>query len=95
MGTTYDFVILHNDKEIHRTSDNAIVGGGFEDFTFSESQKGSIIVRFEKIEGTSAYTEFAMVVVPEFGPIAILVFIIAISVLIITRIYPIQLRTWN
>ena len=87
MGTTYDFVILHNGKEIHRTSDNAIVGGGFEDFTFSESLKGPIIVRFKKIKGTSAYTEF--------GPIAILVFIIAISVLIITRIYPIQLRTWN
>ena len=66
MGTTYDFVILHNGKEIHRTSDNAIVGGGFEDFTFSESQKGPIIVRFEKIGGTSASTEFAMVVVPEF-----------------------------
>ena len=81
MDTTYDFVILHNSKEIHRTSGNAIVGGGFEDFTFSESQEGPIIVRFEKIGGTSASTEFAMVVVPEFGPITILVLIIAISVL--------------
>ena len=93
--STYDFVMLHNGKEIHRTSGNAIVGGGFEDFTFSESQKGPIIVRFEKIGGTSASTEFAMVVVPEFGPIAILVFIIATSVLIITRIYSIQLRSWH
>ena len=66
MDTTYDFVILHNGKEIHRTSGNAIVGGGFEDFTVSESQEGPIIVRFEKIGGTSASTEFAMVVVPEF-----------------------------
>ena len=89
--STYDFVILHNGKEIHRTSGNAIVGGGFEDFTFSESQTGPIIVKFEKIVGTSAFTEFAMVVVPEFGPIAILVLIIAVSILVVTRIYPIQL----
>ena len=94
MDTTYNFIILHNGKEIHRTSGNAIVGGGFEDFTFLENQEGPIIVRFEKIGGTSASTEFVMVVVPEFGPIAILVLILAISVLIITRIYPIQLRTW-
>ncbi|MGI0081972.1 MAG: PEFG-CTERM sorting domain-containing protein [Nitrosopumilaceae archaeon] len=92
MQSTYDFVILHNGKEIHRASDNAVVGGGFEDFTFSESQTGPIIVRFEKIAGTSASTEFAMVVVPEFGPIAILVLIVAISFLVVTRMYPIQLR---
>jgi len=85
-------VILHNGKEIHRTSGNAIVGGGFEGFTFSESHKGPIIVRFEKIGGTSASTEFAMVVVPEFGPIAILVFIIAISVILVMTRTPIQLR---
>ena len=92
--STYDFAILHNGKEIHRASGTAIVGGGFEDFTFSESQEGPIIVRFEKIRGTSASTEFAMVVVPEFGPIAIFVLIIAISILIITRTYSIQLRVW-
>ncbi|MGQ0638729.1 MAG: PEFG-CTERM sorting domain-containing protein, partial [Nitrososphaerota archaeon] len=90
--STYDFVILHNGKEIHRASGTAIVGGGFEDFTFSVSQTGPIIVRFEKIGGTPASTEFAMVVVPEFGPIAVLVLIIATSGLIITRIYSIQLR---
>ena len=60
-----------------------------------QSQESPIIVRFEKIRGTSASTEFVMVVVPEFGPIAILVFIIVIGVLIITRIYPIQLRKWS
>ncbi|MGI0021626.1 MAG: PEFG-CTERM sorting domain-containing protein [Nitrososphaeraceae archaeon] len=91
--STYDFVILHSGKEIHRASGKAIVGGGFEDFTFSESQKGPIIVRFEKIGGTSSSTEFAMVVVPEFGPIAILVFIIAISVILAMTRIPIQLRT--
>ena len=91
--STYDFVILYNGKEIHGTSGNAIVGEGFEDFTFSESQKGPVIVRFEKIGGTSASIEFVMVVVPEFGPVVILIFIIATGVLIITRIYSIQLRT--
>lgn len=82
---TYDFVILHNDKEIHRASGNAVVGGGFEDYTFSESQTGTTSIRFEKIAGTTASTEFTVVVVPEFGSVAILVFVIALGIIITTK----------
>jgi hypothetical protein len=83
---TYDFVILHSGKEIHRASGNAVVGGGFEDYTFSESQSGTTSIRFEKIAGTTASTEFTVVVVPEFGSVAILVFVIAVCIIITTRI---------
>lgn len=89
----YDFVILHNDKEIHRVSGNAIVGGGFEDFTFSETHSGPTIIRFEKIGDTLASTEFAVVVTPEFGPVAILVLLIAISITITVRIYSYRIIT--
>ena len=84
----YDFVILQNVKEIHRASGNAVIGGGFEDYTFTEDQTGPIIIRFEKIAGTSDSTQFAIVVAPEFGPLAILILILTMSFIIILRSYP-------
>ncbi|MGI0008571.1 MAG: PEFG-CTERM sorting domain-containing protein [Nitrosopumilaceae archaeon] len=84
----YDFIILQNGKEIHRSSGNAVIGGGFEDFTFTEEQTGPIIIRFEKIAGTSALTQFAITVVPEFGSLAILILILTMSFIIILRSYP-------
>lgn len=86
--STYDFVILEAGKEIHRTSGNAVIGGGFEDFTFDEEQTGPIIIRFEKIAGTTASTQFALVVVPEFGPITIMIFVFTMSLIIILKSYP-------
>jgi len=86
--STYDFVILKDGKEIHRASGNAVIGGGFEDFTFAEDQTGPIIIRFEKIAGTTASTQFALVVVPEFGPITIMIFIFTMSFVIILKSYP-------
>lgn len=86
--STYDFVILNNGKEIHRASGNAVIGGGFEDFTFTKEQTGPIIIRFEKIAGTTASTQFALVVVPEFGPFAIIILILTMSFIIILRRYP-------
>ena len=88
LNSLYDFVILQNGKEIHRSSGNAVIGGGFEDFTFTEDQTGPIIIRFEKIAGTSTSTQFAIVVAPEFGPLAILILILPISFIIILRSYP-------
>ena len=85
--STYDFVILGDGKEIHRASGNAVIGGGFEDFTFAEDQTGPIIIRFEKILGTTASTQFALVVVPEFGPITIMVLIFTMSFIIILKSY--------
>ena len=75
--STYDFVIIQNDQEIHRSQDEAIVGGAFEKFTFSEVQTGPTIIKFENIRGTSAETEFSLVVIPEFGTIALLIFVVA------------------
>lgn len=84
-NSVYDFVILQNGKEIHRSSGNAVIGGGFEDYVFSEDQTGPIIIRFEKIAGTSESTQFAIVVAPEFGPLSILILILTTSFIIILR----------
>ena len=59
----YTFVIIQNNEELHRVSDNAEVGGDFEKFTFSEDQTGPTIVKFENIRNTGQETEFAFVVV--------------------------------
>ncbi len=71
--STYDFVILQNNIEVYRTSGNAEVGGQFEEYTFKESQTGPTVIRFENIRGTDSGTEFSLVVVPEFGWLAVLV----------------------
>jgi len=81
--STYDFVIVQGGNEIHRVSGEAVIGGGFEKFTFSEEQTGPTIVKFENIRGTEAETEFGFVVVPEFGTMAIIILVVAISSVII------------
>ncbi len=71
--STYDFIILQNNVEIYKTSGRAEVGGQFEDYTFTESQTGPIVIRFDNIRGTDSSTEFGLVVVPEFGFLSVLV----------------------
>ena len=84
--SSYDFVIIQNGKEIHRNSGNAAVGGGFEDYTFSEDQTGPTIIRFENIRNTGSETEFGVVVVPEFGAITGLVLMASfIPILLVGR----------
>ena len=61
----YTFVIMQNNEEIHRVSDNAAVGGDFEKFTFSEDQAGPTVIKFENIRNTGQETEFALIVVEE------------------------------
>ena len=61
----YTFVIMQNNEEIHRVSDNAAVGGDFEKFTFSEDQTGPTVIKFENIRNTGQETEFALIVVEE------------------------------
>ena len=61
----YTFVIIQNNEEIHRVTDNAEVGGDFEKFTFSEDQIGPTIIKFENIRNTGQETEFALIVVEE------------------------------
>ena len=71
--STYDFIILQNNVELYRTSGTAEIGGQFESYTFTEEQSGPTVIRFEKIRGTDSSTEFGIVVVPEFGILAMLV----------------------
>ncbi len=77
-SSDYTFVIIQNDQEIYRVSGMAQVGGEYEKFTFSEEQTGPTIIKFENIRNTGQETEFALVVVPEFESIAILVLVISI-----------------
>ena len=84
--SSYDFVIIQAGKEIHRTSGNAVIGGWFEKFTFSEEQTGPTIIRFENIRGTGMNTEFGLAVVPEFGSIVTMILVLTIaSVIILTK----------
>jgi len=85
-GSDYTFVLIQNGEEIHRVSGKAQVGGEFEKFTFAEDQTGPTIIKFENIRNTGQETEFALVVVPEFGTIAIFVLIISImSIIFVTK----------
>jgi len=80
--TSYDFVIIQNGVEMYRTSDVAVIGGAFEDFTFSESQTGPIIVKFENIGGADLETEFGLVVIPEFGALTIMIFVTSMIIVV-------------
>jgi predicted secreted protein with PEFG-CTERM motif len=85
-NSDYTFVIIQNGEEIHRTSGKAQVGGEFEKFTFSEDQTGPTTIKFENIRNSGQETEFTLVVVPEFGSIALLVLVISItSIIFVTR----------
>ena len=85
-SSDYTFVIIQNGQEIHRVSGLAQVGGEFEKFTFSEDQTGPTIIKFENIRNTGQETEFALVVVPEFGSVVLLVLVVSItSIIFVTR----------
>jgi predicted secreted protein with PEFG-CTERM motif len=81
--SSYDFVIIQGGKVIHETSGNAVVGGSFEEFTFSDGQTGPTIIRFENIRGTGMDTEFGLVVVPEFGSVVTLILALTIATIVI------------
>jgi predicted secreted protein with PEFG-CTERM motif len=81
--SSYDFVIIQGGKVIHETSGNAVVGGAFEEFTFSDGQTGPTIIRFENIRGTGMDTEFGLVVVPEFGSVVTLILALTIATIVI------------
>jgi len=71
--SSYDFVLVQNGEEIHRTSGVAEIGGDFEDYTFSEDRTGPVSVRLENIRDTGESTEIVVQVVPEFQEIAMIV----------------------
>ena len=76
-SSDYTFVIIQNGQEIHRVSGIAQIGGEFEKFAFNEDQTGPTIIKFENIRNTGQETEFALVVVPEFGTIVMLVLVVS------------------
>ena len=85
-SSDYTFVLIQNGEEIHRASGIAQIGGEFEKYTFGEDQTGPTIIKFENIRNTGQETEFGLVVVPEFGTIALLVLSISIfSVIFVTK----------
>ena len=84
--SSYDFVLIQNGKEIHRTSGVAEIGGYYEDYTFSEDRTGLVSVRLENIRGTGESTEIAVQVVPEFGSIALIILAVSIvSVIVVNK----------
>ena len=85
-NSDYTFVIIQNGKEINRTSGTALIGGDFEKFTFAEDQTGPTVIKFENIRNTGQETEFGIVVVPEFGTLAVFVLLTSIiGVIFVTR----------
>jgi len=84
-NSDYTFVIIQNGEEIHRVSGTAQVGGEFEKFTFSADQTGPTIIKFENIRNTGQETEFGLVVVPEFGSVAMIILAIALIGVIALR----------
>lgn len=81
--SSYNFVILQNNVEVYRADGLAQIGGESEDYTFTESQTGPTIIRFENIRDTGSDTEFGLVVVPEFGIFVFFTLILAISTTIV------------
>lgn len=82
-NSDYTFVIIQNDKEIHRVTGTAQVGGEFERYEFTEDQTGPTIIRFENIRNTGQETEFGMVVAPEFGVIAMVILFSTLLVVVL------------
>ena len=61
----YEFVLVKDGKEIYRNSKTAVIGGEFEQFTFTEEHAGNVVARFENINHTGEFTEYLISVVGE------------------------------
>lgn len=85
-NTSYDFTISQNDKALYKKSANAQIGGDYVDYTFLESQKGPTTIQFNNLRGSGQGTEFSIMVVPEFGPLVILMFTVAITATLIISV---------
>ena len=72
----YEFSLIKDGKEIYRNSKTAVIGGEFEQFTFTQEHAGNIIVRFGNINHTGEFAEYLISVVPEF-PAGVLIVLVA------------------
>src|SRR5574338_17584 len=76
-NTGYDFKILQNGKDLYKKSANAQIAGDYADYTFSNS--GPTTIRFDNLRGSGQGTEFNIMVVPEFGPLVMVMLFAAIT----------------
>lgn len=83
-NSNYDFIIMQDNNQLYKSSGVARVGGDFQEFTFSEEQGGTAVVKLENIRGTDQSVEFAFVVAPEFGAILVLAVSI-VSLVVLSR----------
>lgn len=78
----YDFILLQNGQQIYKKSSVAQAGGSFEDMTFFENNKGSVMLRIENINQSDEYIEIPIVVTPEFPLGLFLMFGVIFSVVV-------------
>ncbi|MFQ5968892.1 MAG: hypothetical protein ACE5J2_00140 [Nitrososphaerales archaeon] len=83
---TYDFLLVKDGQEIIKRQGQTLAGVGSEQFTFTQSQTGSVMLRLDNVNDTGESIEFSINVVPEFAPsvLAIMAGVIA-TMLLITR----------
>jgi len=81
----YDFVLIKDGNEIlKRTGQQSTMDVGTEQFTFTESQTGSVTLRLDNIGNTNESVEFSINVVPEF-PNVLTIMAGAVTVLLLLR----------
>lgn len=82
-NTSYELVLLQNGAEVYRKSGMAQIGGDYTDYTFSKEETGYTSIRFENIRETGQSTEFVVTVVPEFGPLALVILSVSVMATVI------------
>jgi hypothetical protein len=60
MPSNFDFIISDYNQQIHKSSEDARIGGGFVDFVFPAD--GTYTITFDKIRGTEIFTSFTVVI---------------------------------
>ncbi|MFQ5940352.1 MAG: hypothetical protein ACE5KA_01455 [Nitrososphaerales archaeon] len=83
---TYEFILLRDGEEIVKRQGQTVAGVGAEQFTFNESQAGSVTLRLENINNIGESVDFNIQVVPEF-PMSVLMVMggIVAAMLALTR----------
>ena len=79
----YEFVLIRHGEEILQRSGIAPAGGSYEEIVFSEDDSGQVLVRLEKINNSEEYAEISVNVVPEFGTIAMMLLVVAITSIVV------------
>ncbi len=59
-NSDFDFIISKDNKQMHKSSEDARIGGGFVDFVFPTD--GTYTITFDRIRGSDIFTSFTVVV---------------------------------